>query len=216
MAVEKVYLIRHGETEWNITGRWQGILDPPLNEPGRKQAEKLAAHLKDTPIQAIYSSDLSRAFDTAKMLGDALGLSLIVDKRLRELHIGVFQGLTKPEIIEKYPEEFEAFMAQPFEHCITEGESRRQLQARVLEAWQELTARKDIQEIAIITHGGAIKTLLSALFPQQKESFDAQDFPNVSITLLERTGDNWRIAELANTSHLNFETKEKGDDTLYF
>lgn len=215
MSVEKIYLIRHGETEWNITGRWQGILDPPLNETGREQAQKLAAHLKDKPIQAIYSSDLSRAFNTAKALADALGLSPITDKRLRELHIGIFQGLTKPEIIQKYPEEFEAFIAQPFEHRISEGESRRQLQARMLEAWQDMTARNDIQELAIITHGGAIKMLMTALFPLQRDNFEAQDFPNVSITLLERRGEGWQIAALASTPHLNPVAKEK-DDKLYF
>jgi 2,3-bisphosphoglycerate-dependent phosphoglycerate mutase len=216
MTVEKVYLIRHGETEWNITGRWQGILDPPLNDIGREQAQKLAAYLRNEPIQAIYTSDLSRAADTAQTLANALGLSPVIDKRLRELHIGVFQGLTKPEILQKYPQEFAEFMAEPFEYCILEGESRRQLQERMRDAWQEITSTEGIHEIAIVTHGGAIKMLLSALFPEKKDAFEAHDFPNVSITVLKSVNETWRIPELAKTPHLDAESKEKGDDTLYF
>src|SRR5689334_1446566 len=101
MVVEKVYLIRHGETEWNLTGRWQGILDAPLSAIGHEQARKLANYLSETSIQAIYTSDLSRAVDTAQALAAVLNLVPILDKRLRELDIGIFQALTKPEILER-------------------------------------------------------------------------------------------------------------------
>jgi broad specificity phosphatase PhoE len=216
MSVTKVYLIRHGETEWNIIGRWQGILDAPLNEIGQEQARKLAAYLGKEKIEAIYTSDLSRAADTAQVLAHALKLSPIVDKRLRELDIGVFQGLTKPEILQKYPQEFEAFTAHPFDYRIPQGESRQQLQERMLEAWQDLISREGVHEIAIVTHGGAIKMLLSALYPEQKDSFEAQDFPNVSITGLKRLEGSWQIVELAQIAHLGDKESGQENESLYF
>src|SRR5687767_10128865 len=111
--VKYVSLIRHGETEWNTTGRWQGILPVPLNDIGREQARKLAATLRQDAIQMIYTSDLSRAAETAQIIADTLGIPVSVDERLRELDIGIFQGLTVEEILQRHAREYADFMAQP-------------------------------------------------------------------------------------------------------
>jgi broad specificity phosphatase PhoE len=198
--VDTVYLIRHGETEWNITGRWQGILDVQLNEVGREQAQKLAEEAKNTGIEAIYSSDLSRAAETAQALAAPLGLTPILDLRLRELDIGVFQGLKEAEIKQKYPEEFAAFLANPLEYRLPEGESRMDLQARVFALWKELLSSSQHQTIALVSHNGTLKMLLSALFPEKTDFFQSHSIPNATLDLLKRFEDGWHLESLSETS----------------
>jgi broad specificity phosphatase PhoE len=198
--VDTVYLIRHGETEWNIIGRWQGILDVELNEVGREQAQKLAEEAKNTGIEAIYSSDLSRAAETAQALATPLGLTPILDLRLRELDIGVFQGLKEAEIKQKYPEEFAAFLANPLEYRLPEGESRMDLQARVFALWKELLSSSQHQTIALVSHNGTLKMLLSALFPEKTEFFQSHSIPNATLNLLKRVENTWHLESLSETS----------------
>ena len=94
IPIERVLLIRHGQTDWNANGRWQGILPIGLNDVGRTQAETLAIYLARRPIGSIYCSPLPRALDTARALGQAVGVVPEVDERLQEFNLGVFQGLT--------------------------------------------------------------------------------------------------------------------------
>src|SRR6186997_3178407 len=101
--MKRILLVRHGQTDWNAAGRWQGHEDIPLNATGLEQARALANHLRARPISAVYSSDLKRAQMTGAAIAEALGLALKTDPRWRELHLGVFQGLTTPEINAKYP-----------------------------------------------------------------------------------------------------------------
>src|SRR5262245_3515870 len=107
MAVERVLLIRHGQTDWNAAGRWQGFEEIPLNDEGWAQARALAAYLSNQngKINAIYSSDLIRAFQTASAIGEAFKLNPQPDPRWREMNLGIFQKLTRDEITARYPME---------------------------------------------------------------------------------------------------------------
>jgi broad specificity phosphatase PhoE len=100
--VTTLLLVRHGETDWNRDGRWQGQSDTPLNELGRRQAHELAAALDD--VDAVYSSDLGRARETAEILADRLGMEIHVDPRLRERSFGAWEGLTTAEIEDRFSE----------------------------------------------------------------------------------------------------------------
>jgi probable phosphoglycerate mutase len=200
MTVDTVYLIRHGETEWNIIGRWQGILDVQLNEVGREQARKLAEDAKSTGIEAIYSSDLSRALDTAQALAAPLGLNPILDTRLRELDIGIFQGLKEAEIKQKHPEEFAAFLANPLKYRIPEGESRMDMQERVFAAWTDMIGKNQFKTIALVSHNGTLKMLLSALFPEKTDFFQSHSIPNATLNLLKRSEDTWHLESLSESS----------------
>jgi probable phosphoglycerate mutase len=200
MTVDTVYLIRHGETEWNIIGRWQGILDVQLNEVGREQARKLAEDAKSTGIEAIYSSDLSRAAETAQALAAPLGLSPILDTRLRELDIGIFQGLKEAEIKQKHPEEFAAFLANPLEYRIPEGESRMDMQERVFAAWTDIIGKNQYKTIALVSHNGTLKMLLSALFPEKTDFFQSHSIPNATLNLLKCSEDTWHLESLSESS----------------
>src|SRR5690349_15996562 len=96
-------LARHGETDWNREGRWQGWADPPLNELGRRQATRLAEQLRTIPFDAVYSSDLRRAHETAEILAAPHAVPIVVDPALREIDIGSWSGLTRAEIAARFP-----------------------------------------------------------------------------------------------------------------
>ena len=97
-------LARHGETDWNRDGIWQGHGDPPLNELGRRQAAELAERMADVEIEALYSSDLRRAYETAEIVGRAKGVEITADPDLREMDVGSWSGLTTEEIATRFPE----------------------------------------------------------------------------------------------------------------
>ncbi|HSP70967.1 MAG TPA: histidine phosphatase family protein [Gaiellaceae bacterium] len=147
-----ILLVRHGETDWNRERRWQGHADPPLNAAGRRQAEQLAELLVADPPSAVYSSDLTRARETAEIVADRLSLPLFLDPRLREADVGEWSGLTAPQIEERYPEGVARRLAggTGWDH----GETYEQLRERVLEALHEIAAANDGRAVLIVTHGG--------------------------------------------------------------
>src|SRR6185437_7371482 len=99
-----ILVARHGETDWNREQRWQGWADPPLNETGRAQARQLAEELRGVPFDAVYSSDLRRAHETALIVAEPHGVPVIADERLREVDVGSWSGLLHAEVEERYPE----------------------------------------------------------------------------------------------------------------
>lgn len=199
MTLQHVYLIRHGQTAWNIEGRWQGLEAVPLNEVGLAQARALAASW-DKPLSAIYSSDLPRAWQTAEILGEAAGVTPTPDHRLREFNLGIFQGLTWDEMHVKYPNEIAAFRADYMGYAIPQGESRYQLQARTYAAFVDIvqTAQGDV---AIVSHGGALKVLLFKLFGETPELHKLR-LENTGVTTLRRNGAGWQLVETNAVHHL--------------
>lgn len=201
MAVERVYLIRHGQTAWNAEGRWQGFEAVPLNRLGDAQAQALAAAWT-APLSSIHTSDLLRARQTAEILGQTLGLPVHTDERLRELNLGVFQGLTFEEIKQRYPAEVEAMRADYMNYAVPSGESRRALQARAAAALEDILAREPGPGTALVSHGGTLKVLLFRLFGETPELRGLR-MDNTAVTTLERQNGRWRLVELASTAHLN-------------
>ena len=100
----ELLLVRHGETDWNRDRRFQGHADPPLNETGREQANALAEELAGEEIELVYTSDLQRARETAQIVGARLGAGVVPLPALREIDVGEWQGLTWPEIEQRFPE----------------------------------------------------------------------------------------------------------------
>ncbi len=145
-------LIRHGQTDWNMIGCWQGQSDPPLNECGRQQASCMAQELRRSSFAALYSSDLRRARETAQIIGEELGLPVIRDSRLREIHLGRWQGMLSAEIEAQYPLEFRLWHDAPLAAQPPGGESIPTLARRVLEAINEIAVRYPDQRIGVVTH----------------------------------------------------------------
>jgi broad specificity phosphatase PhoE len=196
----RVLLIRHGLTDWNAQRRWQGMADVPLNEEGRQQAALLAKHLSHHKIDRLYTSDLNRAWDTARVIGETLGLVPETDPRLRETNLGIFQGLTADQINRRYPREHQAMRADYYDYVIPRGESRRQLQNRAYAAFVDIAA-KGGNEIAIVSHGGTIAVLLRKLLPDNEQVSTAH-ITNTSITTLEYKEGYWHLIDISATPHL--------------
>jgi broad specificity phosphatase PhoE len=141
-------LARHGETEWNRIGRYQGWADPPLNETGRTQARTLAEQLGSTPFDAVYSSDLRRARETAEIVAHPHGMPVLVEPGLREVNVGAWSGLTRTEVEQRFPGG-----ERPG------GETREQHAARVLAAAERIARAHPRQRILLVTHGGTMRAL---------------------------------------------------------
>jgi broad specificity phosphatase PhoE len=211
--MKQVYIIRHGQTDWNAEGRWQGHEDVPLSDEGYKQAQALAKHLADVDFAAVYTSDLQRARETGRALAEATGAPLVVDPRLRELHLGALQGLTHAEIRERYPNDDEQMKANYLDHVVTGGESRRVMQARAYAAWQDMLEQTDSRPVALVSHGGTIRLLLlRVLDPADNEAIMRLSIGNTSYTVLEVADDgsvHMRVA--ADHSHLTQQAADKGE-----
>ena len=159
----RLILIRHGETDWNTTGRWQGQTDVPLNERGRQQARQLVADLAGMQIDAIYSSDLGRARDTAAPLSQAAGLPVIVDARLREIHQGEWQGMLAAEIEARYAEALRSRREDPLNLAPPGGETVAQVRARVLRCLEQILKRHPDESVVIVSHGFVLGLLRAHL-----------------------------------------------------
>ncbi|HEU0008505.1 MAG TPA: histidine phosphatase family protein [Verrucomicrobiae bacterium] len=160
MSVTRVILLRHGETTWNIEGRYQGQLDSPLTSVGVAQAQSLARRLAGAKFTALYSSDLGRALETAKCIAEISGHEVRADARLRERHLGIFQNLLKADFKQKFPEEYRLFKSGGPDYVIPQGESGRQAAERSNACLDELARRHAGETIVVVAHGGTISALL--------------------------------------------------------
>jgi len=162
LPVPRLLIWRHGRTEWNATGRFQGQLDPPLDDEGRRQAARVAPYLAaDLPAgeTVVVSSDLSRAVETAEELVRLLGVRLRVDPRLREHGLGCWEGLTRDEVAERYPEQYADWLAgRPVRG--RDGEDAAQVAERALATLADLP---EAPVAVVVTHGGTAGRMLEAL-----------------------------------------------------
>jgi broad specificity phosphatase PhoE len=156
MAKTGLLLARHGETDWNRIGRWQGHADPPLNDAGRGQAAELAERLAGDGIVAVYSSDLRRASETARVVGEHLGVEVVEDPALREIDVGSWSGLTRAEVERRFPEGYARWLAGEIGH---DGETREQLTERVVAAVERIARAHPGATVLVVSHGGAIRAL---------------------------------------------------------
>jgi broad specificity phosphatase PhoE len=150
--VTTILLARHGETDWNLQRRVQGHSDTPLNETGRAQALALAETLEGAELDAVYSSDLARASDTARVVADRLGLEVTVLPELRERHFGSWEGLTDEEIFARYPGARSGSWG--------DGETKEEMRKRVLRALRQIAAEHPRGRVLVVTHGGPVRALL--------------------------------------------------------
>lgn len=197
-----LFLIRHGETEWNRSGRWQGHTDVPLTDRGRSQAQALARrlHAERIPIERIYASDLSRALETAQIIGQALNTPVDRLADLREIHVGSWSGLTRAEIMQRFPGAFETVW-----HA-HDGETREALSDRVVGALLRLIDQHPAQSIAIVSHGGPIRAIVQYLYERQGLPVEAvPHIGNTSITEAQIDGDSYRLLRVNDIAHVDGE-----------
>jgi broad specificity phosphatase PhoE len=147
-----ILLVRHGETDWNAERRVQGHTDRPLNETGRAQARALADELADERLDAVYASDLARAYETARVVADAHSLPVETLPELRERDFGSWEGMTDEEIFERYPETRDG-------GSWGDAETRDELEARILPTMSRIAAQHPGGRVLVVTHGGPLRVM---------------------------------------------------------
>jgi len=156
----QLYLVRHGQTEWNIEGRYQGQADLPLNAAGRAQAMSLSQQLAGIQFAAVYSSDLRRARETAEILAAPSGMAVQLDPRLREIKLGEWEGQLVTEIVTRYPAAWAERLRDPLHARAPGGESVAEVAARVAEAATAIAQAHPTGRVLVVSHGLALATLL--------------------------------------------------------
>ena len=200
--MKRLLILRHGRTEWNASGRFQGQLDPPLDELGREQAKGAARHLAGLGIEHIVTSDLQRAAHTADALAAGTGLKAIRDLRLRELHLGAWQGLTRTEAQLRFPEGYQAWVdGADFQRSASidgeQAESYREVADRARECAHDVLSQISNNGLAaLVTHGGTARALIGSMIELPEDTWwRLAPLGNCCWSLLLMTDRGWRLAE---------------------
>jgi alpha-ribazole phosphatase len=199
----KVIFIRHGQTEWNVTGRYQGQSDVKLTEEGKKQAEKLADNFPVAKVDAIYASDLCRAMVTAETIANKFGLKVQAEPAFRELSFGDWEGLTYQQIVDKWEEAMANFLQHPDILEIPGGESFPAVQQRAMKRLNELIEKHDGQTIVVVAHGAVLRTMLTAALHMPLQYLWSIRQFNTAVNIVRYDSDANPTVELLNsTAHL--------------
>jgi len=197
-----VTLIRHGETEWNLSGRWQGHADSPLSERGVAQAEALGKRMKSDDFDFFYSSDLGRAMHTSRLVGGPSGWEVILREDLRERDLGVLEALTTEEMLESEAEIYRSFRNDGPEYVPPGGESFKQFCDRCSKAVEAIALAHEGAKIGIVTHGGVLGALFRYVLnvPLEKE----RNFVllNCSLNRIEKKDNVWNLVSWGDIAHL--------------
>ena len=215
MPITRLYLVRHGQSAGNAEGRFGGHSATPLSELGIRQAEMTAKSLAKERIDAIYSSDLHRAVQTAEPLAKLLDLPIIKTPAFRERHVGVLEGLTFDESKQSFPKDYYALVNRNIQHVITKGESYRHLLRRATGELREILRTHQNEKVVIYSHTGAICFLtlyLVGAINRHTKQTPWLVTSNCGINRFEiRSRTNIRVLAVNDTRHL---TKPTGNDSF--
>ena len=205
----RIMAIRHGETAWNVAVRIQGYTDIALNARGKDQALRLGtavgkAHANE-PVHAIYSSDLSRAFDTAQAVANHTGLTVKPDLGLRERTFGIFEGHTFDEVMQMRPEDAKRWRLREPDYCPEGGESLRQFRTRILSCVEALAIQHPGEQIAVVAHGGVMDVLYRAATGQSIQATRTWALGNAVINRLLWTPAGFTLVGWNDATHLDDE-----------
>ena len=202
----RIIAVRHGETDWNVDTRIQGQLDIGLNDRGRWQAGRVAQALAEEALDAIYSSDLSRAHATAQAIAAAqphLRATVHTHTGLRERGFGKFEGHTYAAIEEQWPDEARLWRIRDPHFAPLGGESPLQVMARVGQAVNDLAARHPDQQIVLVAHGGVLDMLYRLATQQSVSAPRTWQLGNTAINRLLWTPQALTLVGWADTRHLD-------------
>ncbi|KYH31103.1 alpha-ribazole phosphatase [Neomoorella mulderi] len=202
MQGTRVYLVRHGETEWNNSGRYQGHSDVALSSKGRRQAELLRERFRHISLDGVYSSDLSRARETAATIAAPHGLEVNTVTGLREINFGTWEGLTYQEIIARFPREWEEWRQDPGNRIVPGGESFQQVKERVWEAFNGIVRQEKGRSILLVAHGGSLRTLICAILELDLTAVWRFRLDNTGVSIVDCYDDKHILVLLNDTHHL--------------
>ena len=205
MTKTRFCLVRHGETDWNAERRLQGYTDVPLNARGLAQAAQTAKALKKANFQfdVLYTSDLHRAKQTAQAIEHLFAVSAISQSSLRERHLGALQGLTIHEATLLEPELWQIHLSRDIHQELRGGESISQFANRIKTALQEIQEKHSGETILIVSHGGSLDMMYRMASKQALDAEKLVAVPNASLNWISFDGENWKVDNWADTSHLD-------------
>jgi len=196
--ITKLILIRHGQTEWNLLKRYCGFVDLELNKKGKFQAGKLHKKMKSQSIHKVYASDRKRAVQTAGIVFKNQHIEMMPD--LREIHFGVFEGLTQDEILEKYPKIYKRWLKDPYSVTIPKGENLLKFKKRVVSAIKKIVKENSGKTVAVVCHGGAISIFINHLL--KSKDFWAQIPKSTAMSVVEFEKNKAKVKVFNDVSHL--------------
>jgi len=199
----RICIIRHGETDWNVEKRIQGHTDIPLNENGRAQALAMAFNAAHQRFQAIYSSDLARAQETARVLAQREGLEVKLLSQLRERHFGVFQGITAAQGAGLYPAAYAHYVARDLEYDFETGESLRKFSDRVTDGIDWLLRHHSGQTIAAVSHSGVLDVVYRRATGRPLHTPRDFTIPNCALNWFYFDGLGWHLEAWGDRHHLH-------------
>jgi probable phosphoglycerate mutase len=208
----RILAIRHGETDWNLDTRIQGQLDIPLNDTGRWQAHRLALAVAEEGIDAVYSSDLLRAYETAESVARGAGRPIVTDTGLRERGFGVFEGLTFREIEERWPDQSERWRRREPDFSPAGGERLVDFYERCVATANRLAASHPGQTIALVAHGGVMDCLYRAAARVDLQAPRSWQLGNASINRLLHTPQGFSLVGWSDTYHLEEVSLDESSD----
>lgn len=201
----KLYITRHGTTEWNVQKRLQGWRDSNLTEDGRIRAIRLGESLTDVDFDMIYSSPQNRALETAKLIRGKKDTSIITLDALRELGFGIWEGMKWEDIEEQFPEQFSVYKSDPIKYIPIDGETYSELFTRIKNFLCEIK-NKDYNNILIVTHGVTIKALIAAIKGLSLDEFSKLPvYTGTALNIVEVNDGKLEIILENDTSHINLE-----------
>jgi probable phosphoglycerate mutase len=202
MPGAELIVVRHAETEWNREGRIQGHTDVPLSEAGFAQAEELAARLAGEAFDALYSSDLARAYQTAERVARRSGHRIVVDSRLRERHLGVLQTFTHAENARVHPEVYDRYRRGEADFVIPGGESAREFFTRVTRAVAAIAEASSGRRAVIVSHGGVLDALYRIAAGEGPEGPRRTTLLNASVNTFRYRNGVWSLHLWGDITHL--------------
>src|SRR5438067_1558186 len=198
----RLFLVRHGQSTWNDARRIQGQLDPPLSALGVEQARRLAERMGGRAFDGFYTSDLARARETAAAVTRASGTQPVELPELREIALGEWEGMTREEMIEEYPQEWGRWEREPSWDIVPGSEGAAVFEKRVHDVIDELFERHRHGDVLVVTHGGVIQVALGRTIGHRGHGLFPFVIDNCSISVLTRGRSRTVIYGVNDTCHL--------------
>ena len=198
----EIILIRHGETEWNLSGRWQGHADSALSPRGVAQAEALSMRMGKEDVDQVYASDLERAQHTARLAGSEANWTFSLMPELRERDLGVLEGLTTDEMLVEYPDVYRSFREDGPEYQPPGGESFKQFCDRCSSAVEKLALLHCGKKIVAVTHGGVLGAIFRYVLRIPLDADRNFVLLNCSLNRIQKDGDRWNLVSWGDVAHL--------------
>jgi probable phosphoglycerate mutase len=205
-----IIAVRHGETAWNVEGRWQGHFNSPLTDKGKAQAEALGEGLDKIDFSHLYSSDLGRTMETATPIAMKKGLKISQDPRLRERGLGIFEGMTMRDIENKYPDEYQFLIKRDPAYVIPKGESILQFYERNLSFLHEIANKNRGKTVVVVTHGGVLGNFIRYILHIPLPAPSRYSIKNASVSVFNSLNGDWKLETWGDVSHLSALAEDHG------